>query len=82
MKEKVLNMFNLLFKSDIPVALPVKLHHAQHWCHDEEHEYRVQQDILRNGNTPGIYWKGEVKHKQLLQQIKRMLLPALMYWKK
>lgn len=46
----------------IPVALPVKLDHAQHRCHDEEHEYRIQQDILRNGDTPSIYWKGKVKH--------------------
>lgn len=53
----------------IPVALPVKLDHAQHRCHDEEHEYRIQQDILRNGDTPSIFWKGEVKHKQLLRQV-------------
>lgn len=54
----------------IPVALPVKLDHAQHRCHDEEHEYRIQQDILRNGDTPSIFWKREVKHKQLLWQVK------------
>lgn len=54
----------------IPVALPVKLDHAQHRCHDEEHEYRIQQDILRNGDTSSIFWKREVKHKQLLRQVK------------
>lgn len=41
----------------IPVSLPVKLDHAQHRCHDEEHEYRIQQDILRNGDASSIFWK-------------------------
>lgn len=68
------NMSHLLLKLNIPVSLSVKLHHAQHWCHDEKHEYRVQQDILRNSNTPSIFWKSEVKSKQLLQQVKKVAL--------
>lgn len=43
--------------AQIPVSLPVKLDHAQHRCHDEEHEYRIQQDILRNGDTSSIFQK-------------------------
>lgn len=57
--KKKLIMSDLLLKEDIPMSLPVKLDHAQHWCHDKEHEYWVQQDILRNGDTPSVF--GRVK---------------------
>ena len=59
----------------LPVSLLVELDHAQHCCHDEEHEYGVQQDVLGNSDAAGVCQEGGIKHRfSSFQQNKCKLL--------
>lgn len=44
--------------SSLPVSLLIELDHAQHRSQDEEHQDRVQQDVLGQGDAASVCQRG------------------------
>lgn len=51
------------------MSLLVELDHAQHCCHDEEHENRVQQNVLGNSDAARVCEDGEIRCHSIYVQV-------------